>query len=205
MVFDNHPVLSALTRKALRAASAKAAARIGTRFAIQRLLLRKKNKERIYNLLARESASDSMVSCCLPVPGGGRIVLKLNLSDEASRIWYYWGYGHYEEGTTTLWCKLLERAGTVFDVGANIGRYTFLAATRLQNHGRIHSFEPNPEVFAWLSGNLRRNGIANVCANQIALSDMDGKTTFYLPRNKEWCVGSLIRGFAAKRTLLRST
>jgi FkbM family methyltransferase len=198
MATENHPVVSALTRMALRAPLAKSAARIGTRLAIQRLPLKEKNKERIYNLLAAEAASDTIVNCYVGMPGGGHIVLELNLSDEASRSWYYWGYRHYEEGTERLWWHLLKHAGTVFDVGANIGRYTFLAAMRLRERGTIHSFEPNREAFRGLSGNLRRNEMTNALANEIALCDRDGKATFYLPKNREWCVGSLIEGFACQ-------
>jgi FkbM family methyltransferase len=165
---------------------------------IQRFPLGRRNKERVYNLLATECASDAKVNCSLDVPGGGRMVLELDLSDDASRSWYYWGFTHYEEGTTALWSELLKHARTVFEVGANIGRYTFLAATSLRDRGKIHSFEPNPEVFGWLSGNLKRNQIANVRPNQIALSDIDGKATFHLPKNREWCVGSLIEGFASQ-------
>jgi len=81
------------------------------------------------------------------VRGGGQLSLELDLTDPLSRDWYYWGYSHYERGTISLWSRLLDNAGTIFDVGANIGMYTLLAAARLKGRGEVYSFEPNPAVF----------------------------------------------------------
>ena len=85
------------------------------------------------------------------MPGGRQLSLELDLTDELSRSWYYFGYDDYERSTIALWAQLVDRARTVFDVGANIGLYTLLAAARLQGRGAVHAFEPNNEVFAWLN------------------------------------------------------
>ena len=71
------------------------------------------------------------------------------------------------------------RARTVFDVGANIGLYTLLAAARLQGRGAIHAFEPNNKVFAWLTRNAERNRLDNAHLSQIALSNLDGQASFF--------------------------
>ena len=58
----------------------------------------------------------------------GTIRAILDLSDDLSRIWHYWGYFDYEPGVTRLLYKLLQDKTCVFDVGANIGYYTLLMA-----------------------------------------------------------------------------
>jgi FkbM family methyltransferase len=123
------------------------------------------------------------------------VVAELDLSDDLSRNWYYWGYNKYEQGTVRLWDHLLKTSTTVFDVGANIGVYTLLAAARLQGRGAVHSFEPNAEVFSWLGRNVAHNRFTNVHAVQLALSDFDGDARFFIPKNNAWTNGSLIKGF----------
>ena len=130
------------------------------------------------------------------MPGGGRLSLELDLTDELSRNWYYWGYSDYERGTVLLWAHLLNNVTTVFDIGANIGIYTLVAAARLQGHGAVHAFEPNPDVFPWLARNADRNCFAHARLVQLALSDFDGEAKFFLPKNGAWTNGSLIEGFA---------
>jgi FkbM family methyltransferase len=43
------------------------------------------------------------------------------------------------------------------DVGANIGLWTLTAASCAGQQGHVYSFEPNPETFAKLCGNICRN------------------------------------------------
>jgi FkbM family methyltransferase len=193
---ETHPALRRLTRSVLAIPLAKPVARRAARFAIQKLPVSMKNKQRIYNLLAADAASARPVSCHVRMPGGRRLSLELDLADDLSRNWYYWGYTHYERSTVSLWTHLLDNATNVFDVGANIGLYTFLAAARLQGCGAVHAFEPNPEVFSWLTRNADRNCLAHLRLAQLALSDSDEEeASFFLPKNRAWTNGSLIEGF----------
>ena len=88
----NHPLLHALTRFMLALPSAKSVARCMTRFAIQKLPLSQKNKQRCYNLIAADAATVRPVMCQVSLPGGGSLSLELDLTDQLSREWYYWGY-----------------------------------------------------------------------------------------------------------------
>jgi len=133
--------------------------------------------------------------CHVSLPGGGSLSLELDLTDQLSRVWYYWGYKHYEWSTVSLWSRLLNKATTVFDVGANIGLYTLMAAARLHGRGEVHSFEPNPTVFRWLLRNTHRNGFTNAHLISVAACDFDGEANFYLPQNGAWTNGSMIEGF----------
>lgn len=62
---------------------------------------------------------------------------------------------------TTLAARL--RPGMVFyDLGANIGLFTLLAARLVGDSGKVFSFEPDPENAARLRRNIERNGFTNV-------------------------------------------
>jgi FkbM family methyltransferase len=191
----NHPRLQALTRLMLVLPSAKSVARHTTRFAIQKLPLSQKNKERCYNLIAADAAALRPVICQVSLPGGGSLWLELDLSDPLSREWYYWGYKHYERSVVSVWSHLLSDAISVFDVGANIGFYTLLAAARLSGRGEVHAFEPNPRVFSHLARNAQHNSLMNLHLVGTAVCDFDGEASFYLPRNGAWANGSMIEGF----------
>jgi FkbM family methyltransferase len=55
------------------------------------------------------------------------------------------------------------RSGMVFyDLGANIGLFTLLAARLVGDSGKVFSFEPDPENTSRLRRNIQRNGFANV-------------------------------------------
>lgn len=62
-------------------------------------------------------------------------------------------------------------AGTIADIGANIGAFA-VAARRRFPKAIIHAYEPAGEIFAFLSGNVKGMGIQ---IHQSAVSDMEGE------------------------------
>lgn len=71
------------------------------------------------------------------------------------------------------------RPGMVFyDLGANIGLFTLLAASRVGATGRVFSFEPDPWVAARLRGNIARNGFANVTVVDAGVWSAGGNVNF---------------------------
>lgn len=63
----------------------------------------------------------------------------------------------------------------VFDLGANFGQYTLLAARRVGEHGRVHSFEPSARMFGELQFNVELNSLSARCTlNRLAVSDAAG-------------------------------
>ncbi len=63
----------------------------------------------------------------------------------------------------------------VFDLGANLGQYTLLAARCVGKGGRVHSFEPSRRMFGELEFNVRLNGLSDICVlNPLAVSDVCG-------------------------------
>jgi len=88
--------------------------------------------------------------------------------------------GFYEHEMVQLVRRLLRTGQTFFDVGAHVGQYSLLASELVGSTGAVHSFEPDPQTFRWLASNIRRNGLANICANQLALSSRREVLQFYL-------------------------
>lgn len=81
-------------------------------------------------------------------------------------------------GIALMRWALRDIAGPViFDVGANVGNHS--AAMR-DIAGQIHAFEPNPALYARLAEMIAANGIANIRAEGVALSDHEGVATLKL-------------------------
>lgn len=60
------------------------------------------------------------------------------------------------------------------EVGANIGGHTVFLAKYLQPEGKIYAFEPRRQLYQLLCANLAINGLENVYAFPVALSDVAG-------------------------------
>jgi FkbM family methyltransferase len=83
--------------------------------------------------------------------------------------------------------QMLERAisslkpGDVFlDVGGNLGMFTIFAAKAVGPGGRVIAFEPESVAFSRLKANVELNGLRNVTALQLALSNSFGTKTLIL-------------------------
>ena len=71
------------------------------------------------------------------------------------------------------------RPGMVFyDLGANIGLFSLLAAHIVGAGGKVVSFEPDPEVAARLRRNIARNGFTNVTVVESGVWSASGEVNF---------------------------
>ncbi|HZI16324.1 MAG TPA: FkbM family methyltransferase [Myxococcus sp.] len=64
------------------------------------------------------------------------------------------------------------------DVGANIGYLALYLRSRIGPSGQLYCFEPEPDNYAELEANLRRNGLDNCHAAQAAVGAEEGSLTF---------------------------
>lgn len=89
-----------------------------------------------------------------------------------------WRMGVYDLPVTEAIWRLADAGETVLDVGANIGYMTSVLAARVGAKGRVIAFEPHPELFSELSGNIgswsNPLGGQPVVAHQLALSARAG-------------------------------
>jgi FkbM family methyltransferase len=155
-------------------------------------------KQRLHNFFAVDVSPPGPATCAVNVPGARALELRLHVRDDLTRYWYFWGYAHYELGTTRLLRRLLRRRRVFFDVGANVGYHTFLAASLLEAErgGAVHAFEPWSAVFDDLAASARLNRFNCLDLNQVALSDRDGMQQLFSPGPAEWTTASLVPDLA---------
>jgi FkbM family methyltransferase len=75
--------------------------------------------------------------------------------------------------------RRLRPGDVAFDVGANIGIYTVLAAHLAGPSGAVYAFEPDPQNVRYLRGNVAANGLGNVQLFDAAVSCVEGESTLY--------------------------
>jgi FkbM family methyltransferase len=102
------------------------------------------------------------------------------------------------EPELAMLAKLVSRGGTAVDVGANQGLFSYALADIAD---RVVAFEPNPDYAAFARWMLR--GRAEV--HQLALSDVSGRGTLYVPLSDDGMVlhfaGNLQRAHSQFRNM----
>jgi FkbM family methyltransferase len=75
--------------------------------------------------------------------------------------------------------KILVRPGmTVYDMGANVGFISMIAARLVGPQGRVVSFEPLPANARQIKYNASLNDFSHIAVREEAMSDEDGKAVF---------------------------
>jgi FkbM family methyltransferase len=86
----------------------------------------------------------------------------------------------WEPLETAAFLAYAQEGMCVFDVGANIGYYTLLAARAVGPSGRVYAFEPEPHNFELLTRNVAENGFTNVRPVNAAVSNRAGVVRLHL-------------------------
>lgn len=93
--------------------------------------------------------------------------------------------GLYDIAVSEALVRLIGPGELVIDAGANIGYMTVLSALAAGPKGKVHAFEPHPELFQVLKSNVanasRLHGIAPVELHQSALGDRPGTASLSMP------------------------
>jgi FkbM family methyltransferase len=86
-----------------------------------------------------------------------------------------------KEPETVAWLEeTLQRDDVLYDVGANIGAYSLIAAA-IRPDARVVAIEPGYESFASLCANIARNQLGHrITPLAVALADIDGPLSFGL-------------------------
>lgn len=92
----------------------------------------------------------------------------------------YWLYKNYYLDTLefNFIGSIIRPNDVVFDIGANIGIYSFWFSKCTNNNGKIYSFEPDEANMARFKYAIDLNNIKSIYPQQIALSNTIGKAKF---------------------------
>lgn len=91
-------------------------------------------------------------------------------------------FGSYAPLVTHTMRRLLKQGDVFFDVGANIGYLSAIAAGLVGTRGQVHAFEPVPQHFARLRRLAELNPDRMIVANACAAGEADSTNTIYLAR-----------------------
>jgi FkbM family methyltransferase len=86
--------------------------------------------------------------------------------------------GRWEPHLQELFSKIIQQGNTVFDLGANIGIHTLLAAKLVGENGKVVAFEPFKDNIEELNSNLKMNNLNNFIIAPYAVSNTNGKAIF---------------------------
>lgn len=111
-----------------------------------------------YNFTTNLQGSDVRISC--------------DLTQFVQRQLYFWGA--YEGQYCKHWIALAKRSSVIFDIGANVGLYSLLAA-EANPSAYISAFEPTSELVEVLTGNVGLNGFQNIRINGAAVGARAGE------------------------------
>ncbi|QDA62300.1 FkbM family methyltransferase [Hymenobacter jejuensis] len=116
------------------------------------------------------------------------LTLHLHLGDWIQQNLYF--LGAYEAREIAFLERYLKPGDVVFDVGANIGLHTLVAAKMVGPKGKVYAFEPFRQNFEHLQAHIQLNGLTNVVAAELAVSDTDGPLDFFAPPPNNSGMGS---------------
>jgi FkbM family methyltransferase len=80
----------------------------------------------------------------------------------------------------TTVCRSLARQGDVFlDIGANHGAVGLMVSEEVGPQGRVHLFEPQPDLCGRIRETLQRKGDSSISLHEVGLLDEDGELELY--------------------------
>ncbi|MFV2033041.1 MAG: FkbM family methyltransferase, partial [Gammaproteobacteria bacterium] len=80
-----------------------------------------------------------------------------------------------------LLAHFISQGDTIFDIGANIGRFTTFASRQVGKDGQVYSFEPLPYPRKILTHMKVMRNLKQVTISSCALSDVSGDATMFIP------------------------
>ena len=86
--------------------------------------------------------------------------------------------GSYEQEKQNAFIRFIRSASVVYDIGANVGFYTLLAAHLVGKSGRVIAFEPLPRNLEYLREHITLNRLSNVEVVEAAVSTESGTAMF---------------------------
>lgn len=115
---------------------------------------------------------------------GKVLTIKTNQTSYLTKL-IFWegGYRHFEY--TDIFIRLIKKINSFYDIGANIGYYSLLAAMENEKI-KVVGFEPAQGPLFYFKENIRINGFTNIKIEPIALSHKEGKIEFHEIQNNKY-------------------
>jgi FkbM family methyltransferase len=88
-------------------------------------------------------------------------------------------YGEYCDEEIELITQLVNKGDTVLDIGANIGLMTIPFSKMVGKNGEVIAYEPQPEIYKILCGNIAINNLYNVKLENVAVGN--DRESVYIP------------------------
>jgi FkbM family methyltransferase len=88
--------------------------------------------------------------------------------------------GEWEPFETELVQRFLQPGDVFVDIGANIGWYTIIGASRVGPQGHVYAFEPSAENWELAARNLALNDLQNATLERAAVADHAGRGKLFL-------------------------
>ena len=109
--------------------------------------------------------------------------LKTNQTNYPVFLVFWNGYLNFEY--TAIFIQLIKKVSVFYDVGANIGYYSLLAA--MENESvQVVGFEPASGPLFYYHQNVRLNGYRNIKVESLALSHQRGEIVFHEAQNTKY-------------------
>ena len=89
--------------------------------------------------------------------------------------------GGFEPHVTRAIANTLRPGDTFLDLGANIGYFSLLAASRVGPTGHVIGFEARPDNVSLARLSVRENGFRNVTLHNLAVSERDSQLRMHAP------------------------
>ena len=119
--------------------------------------------------------SEGLVTVPLKIPNTSNLKLQVEAKDTYVGMFLI-NTGIFEPEETKLLLSELNSGSVVFDIGANIGYYSIVSASK--QGVSVYSFEPDKDSFDLLKSNISLNGLTSVTPVPLALGAQKGKIPF---------------------------
>ena len=114
---------------------------------------------------------------------GNTVRIKTNQTNYPIFLVFWEGYLNFEY--TDIFVRLIKKVNVFYDIGANIGYYSLLAAVENPSV-RVVGFEPAAGPLFYYRENVRLNNYRNIKVEPLALSHQEGEITFYEIKNDKY-------------------
>lgn len=122
----------------------------------------------------------------MKIMGTSGKVLKIK-TNQTNYLTYliFWQGGYHQFEYTDIFIRLIKKVTTFYDIGANIGYYSLLAAMENEKISVV-GFEPATGPLFYFKENVRINSFNNIKVESIALSHKEGEIEFYEIKNNKY-------------------